>query len=126
MGYRVPFLIQLIFVLMQLVTWPFTWLFARGGQYYQYGDTVSAQCQGAGFSIQIGSHVAGWFGRRYMRRQAGQKFRPTRLIIWAPVHHCGSRFAFQLLIFGHGISWATGRERQGSSWAWPGDGFRIV
>lgn len=96
----------------------------RDGDFYRSHNTVSAQIQAAGLSLQVGGFLIGWAPRSWFsthRRGIG----PTRLILFAPRAGHG-RFLFQLLILGRGISVATPTPKGCSSWSSPGPGLRLV
>jgi hypothetical protein len=91
--------------------------------FYSVRDTVCMQAQAAGFSLQIGHRIWGWFGKAWANDRGGD-FMPTRLIIAAP-QSCGIRVLFQAVILGVGISYISQRPGT-SSWTHPGPGLRGV
>jgi hypothetical protein len=94
------------------------------GRFYAYRDTISAQVQACGLSLQIGAFLMGWAPASWFAGRSA-RYAPTRLILFAP-HDTGSRFLFQLLILGHGVSFATRKPVGFGSYSWPGDGIRLV
>lgn len=95
---------------------------ARGGRFYLYRDTISAQVQACGLSLQVGHRLFGWAPPSWFSGRQG-RYRPMRLILLQP--ETSARTWAQLLILGHGLSFQTQR-RGASGYQWPGSGLVAV
>lgn len=96
----------------------------RRGSFHVSHNTISAQCQATGLSFQYGHYLVGWFAKSWLQNRRGG-LGPTRIIVAGPETGSG-RVYFQLLVLGHGLSFASPTPRGNSSWSWPGPGARLV